>query len=171
MIGALALFLAACAAPANDAIERKPIGPPTAERKIAVVVARPVNPARAGAAVGAGQDRAVVEPQAPAAVVRQPAPPKDAVIEPLPDPTELLGLDRLQVAKLLGSPSLLMEEPPAEVWLYEGNLCVLHLFLYESAENPDYAVRYFEVRGSGDIPVAEEICYASLLDEVPALLR
>ena len=173
MYGALALLLAACAAPAGTegAAAPAPFERPAAQREIAAVVARPVSPAGAGVADGAKDNGPVIEPQTPALVARRAAAPNGAVIEPLPDPTELLGLDRLQVAKLLGNPSLLRQEPPAEVWLYKGRLCVLHLFLYQETPSPDYAVRYFEVRGADDAAVGQGACYASLLDEVAILAR
>lgn len=169
LYGALALVLAACAAPVESIVAT--VERPAVEREASTVIARPVVPAGAGVTDGAAQDRAVIEPQAPAIMERRAAAPDGAVIEPLPDPADLLGLDRLQVAKLLGNPSLLREEPPAEVWLYKGRLCVLHLFLYEQASSPDYAVRYFEVRGTGDASVGQGRCYASLLDEVRILVR
>jgi len=167
----LALVLAACTAPVDNADKApapRTLEQPAADRDVAAVIGRPVLP---GPAAVADEAAKAIEPQAPTMVARRPEAPAGIVIEPLPDLADLLGLGRLQVAKLLGDPSLLREEPPAEVWLYEGALCVLHLFLYEQASGPDYAVRYFEVRGSGDASVGQGICYASLLSEVRPLVR
>ena len=57
--------------------------------------------------------------------------------EPEPAPTPVLeavalaDLTRLQVAALLGTPNLSREEPGAEVLLYVGESCSVHVFLYE----------------------------------------
>ncbi len=52
-------------------------------------------------------------------------------------------------------------DPPAELWLYEGNACTAHLFLYQSAPGDDYQVRHFETRG--DHTIAGEVCLGSFV--------
>ena len=62
---------------------------------------------------------------------------------------------------LLGAPSLLRRDPPAELWLYEGNACTAHLFLYQSGPGDDYRVRHLET--GGDRAVAGEVCLGSFV--------
>ena len=79
-------------------------------------------------------------PQAPpqaagAPAAPQPAPPSAAQLAAITSaagrPPELIGLTRADVARLLGAPTLLRREPPAEVWQSAGAACVLHVFIYQ----------------------------------------
>lgn len=60
-------------------------------------------------------------------------------------PNDLLGLNALEVAKLLGTPNLLRREYPAEIWQYHNQDCVLDIFLYP-AKHAAPIVTYFETR-------------------------
>lgn len=79
------------------------------------------------------------------------------------DPDQLLGMGRDQVVALLGMPNLLRRDPPAELWLYEGQACTAHLFLYQSSPDSDYQVRYVETQ-AGQQPAAANAgdCFAGL---------
>ncbi len=46
------------------------------------------------------------------------------------DPATLDGLDAGRLTGLLGEPELRRQEPPAEVWQYRTDSCVLDVFLY-----------------------------------------
>ena len=96
---------------------------------------------------------AAVAPEMPAAAKRAPrsdaaveaAPQPQAALPPARDPLgrepppeppkldELRGLDAAQLTRLLGKPTLLREEPTAQMWQYRSESCVLHLFLYPAA--------------------------------------
>lgn len=80
------------------------------------------------------------------------------------DPDRLLGLGRDQVVALLGTPNLLRRDPPAELWLYEGQTCTAHLFLYQASPDGDYQVRYVETQVGQQAAAANAgDCFASLV--------
>lgn len=78
-------------------------------------------------------------------------------------PPELVGLSREQVASLLGAPTLLRREAPAEVWQYVGAACVLHVFLYQ--EHGAVRVAHYESAVRGGRRVKARDCYDRLFDE------
>ena len=55
-----------------------------------------------------------------------------APVRPVP-PDSLVGLDFAGVIGLLGEPELRRREPPAEVWQYRNETCVVDLFFYNEA--------------------------------------
>jgi len=61
---------------------------------------------------------------------------KESALWPEPpindDPNQLLGLDKLRLDGLLGEPTLIRREAPAEIWQYETESCVLDVFLYDT---------------------------------------
>jgi hypothetical protein len=90
-----------------------------------------------------------------------------AAIPPQPvindDPGQLLGLDRAGVTALLGEPSLVRRDDPAEIWQYVGSGCVFDVVLY--ARGQDYSVTYTEARDAAAALQAPRPCLNSLLRE------
>ncbi|HXP75395.1 MAG TPA: hypothetical protein VN823_14725 [Stellaceae bacterium] len=66
-----------------------------------------------------------------------------------------------ELARLLGEPDFVRQEPPAVVWQYRGTDCVLDLFLYRSAD--DLRVAYAETRDRGAARIPQSECYADLV--------
>ncbi len=99
------------------------------------------------------------------------------------EPASLMGLARDQVIALLGTPSLVRRDAPAEVWQYAGEECVLDLYLYEGGDGAKsggdeggparakeavepggaYRVTYFEMRARGGGSVSEPGCLTGLV--------
>ena len=78
------------------------------------------------------------------------------------DSTALLGLARADVAALLGPPNILRRDPPAEMWQYQKEACVVYVFLFAAEAESDYRVRHVEVRDRrSDMAIAG--CYAGLI--------
>jgi hypothetical protein len=75
--------------------------------------------------------------------------------------TGVTGLDATAAERLLGEPSLIRREAPAEVWQYRTAACVLDLFLYEGAAGP--RVVYAEARTLAAEPVPAEPCLNQIL--------
>jgi hypothetical protein len=76
------------------------------------------------------------------------SPPTQSPIESPPEPPkleELRGLNAVQLTTLLGKPTLLRDEPAAQMWQYRSETCVLHLFLYP-AQGGEKRVQYVEAR-------------------------
>jgi hypothetical protein len=76
-------------------------------------------------------------------------------------PPELIGLTRADVARLLGAPTLLRREPPAEVWQYAGGACVLHVFIYQEVGGS--RVAYYEAAQRSGRSLTARDCYDRLL--------
>ncbi len=61
------------------------------------------------------------------------------------DPERLVGLDFDAAKALLGDPAAKHEEPPAEIWAYEGGICMFNLFFYPSVDDKVFRVLAYEV--------------------------
>jgi hypothetical protein len=147
-IAGLALLVAGCSA------ARVPASAPPEIKPMAAIEPAPAPAEPAVATVAPATD---TEPQ-PEAIARLPE------AEPIDDdPAQLMTLDRAALEALLGPPGLLREEPPAEVWLYQGTGCALHVFLYPERAGAPHRVTYYEVRGAGDGTAAERRCLRGLL--------
>ena len=164
-IAGLALLVAGCPAakgpagapPETQSPETQPpeIQPPEIQPMVTIEPAPA--PAPADPAVVTVAPATETEPQ-PEAVARLPE------AEPIDDdPAQLMALDRAALETLLGPPGLLREEPPAEVWLYRGTGCALHIFLYPERAGAPHRVTYYEVRGAGGGSAAERRCLRGLL--------
>ncbi len=70
------------------------------------------------------------------------------------DPERLVGLDFDATKALLGDPVAKHEEPPAEIWAYEGGTCSFNLFFYPSVDDKVFRVLAYEV--TKETPPAEE---------------
>jgi len=79
---------------------------------------------------------------------------------PHPDFRKLAGMNEAELQRALGEPDFRREEPPAEVWQYRGETCVLDLFLYRDGDQ--YRVVYAETRDRDTVRVSEANCYTSL---------
>jgi hypothetical protein len=111
--------------------------------------------------------------------IRKPKVPQAAVIasrDPQVDPETLVGLDFERTTALLGDPALLIEEPPAKIWVYNGANCVLHIFFYPRVGGSDFRVLTYEVKGGpeGETGSAAEskdfarLCLGELLAQAEA---
>jgi hypothetical protein len=78
-----------------------------------------------------------------------------------PDVEELRGLDASELARRLGEPDFLREEPPAVIWQYRNDDCVLDLFLYRSGDS--LQVAYAETHDREPVRVAQSDCYAEIV--------
>ena len=77
-----------------------------------------------------------------------------------PGPQHLLGLFAGDVHKMLGVPDFKHYDPPAEIWQYHKDSCLLDVFLYFEKDRPDVLrVRHAEVRGRSIIKVSQKKCF------------
>jgi hypothetical protein len=89
-------------------------------------------------------------------------PPERAPPAGLPTDVEgLRGLTAVELARLLGEPDFMRQEPPAVVWQYRGATCVLDLFFYRSAD--ELRVAYAETHDRGLVRISQSECYADLV--------
>ena len=151
------LALAACPA---DRSPPRTTAPPAASAH-AAAASKPVVPALAQAAErDAPPEIAESEsaPQAQVELARLPAATPPDVDD---DPEQIMGLDSAALEALLGEPGFRRDEPPAQVWQYHGQGCVLDVFLYTDDAAENYRVTYYEIRG--DDAGARRRCLRGLL--------
>ena len=77
------------------------------------------------------------------------------------DPQKLIGLSPKSLSKRLGSPGVIRRDGAAEIWLYQGKNCILHVFLYRS--NTALGVKYVELRGPGTVGKSHLACFVEML--------
>lgn len=77
-------------------------------------------------------------------------------------PSALKGMSGAAVTHVLGKPSFVRRDPPAEIWQYRVKVCTLDLFLYE--EKGRLSVGHYAVRVPGGGFMGDVAC----LDEVLA---
>lgn len=156
--GALALsllVLAACGAPGGTArdSESNPRPPSTT----------------ADSSSEEPSSRAAPDPLAPDQILEPPVSPDEktarAPVAPInDDPDQLMGLAPRAVNHLLGPPSLLRTETPAQVWQYTAADCVLDIYLYAEDETPDRSrVTYYEIRRTESPGSGARACFADII--------
>lgn len=143
---ALALALAACAAP------RSALVPGAQQATEKYEAPQP--------AVETPRQSVLPEAERLAAV-----PPADvaAAAPALPGPERLAGLTAPDLSALLGPPGFVRRDPPAEIWQYGTESCMLDLFLYADGAGQPPKVSYFEFRGRTVTGIAPGQCYQELL--------
>jgi hypothetical protein len=83
------------------------------------------------------------------------APTPEVVVEveaesgSVPPEQQLMGLSASALEGVLGEPTLLRPEAPAQLWQYADDLCVLQIFLYEPIAGGEAVVEYIEARMRG----------------------
>lgn len=85
--------------------------------------------------------------------------PQESIVETI-EPARLVGLGRSELANLMGTPMILRNESPGELWLYKNDACVAHIYLYEKSGPEDYEVSYVETRGN-DSALSSAQCLAA----------
>ncbi len=119
---------------------------------------------------------AVLKPLAPEEILEPPAAPEKILEPPAApartsarrtvndDPDQLIGLAPQAISRLLGPPSLLRTETPAQVWQYTAADCVLDIYLYAEAEKPDRSrVTYYEIRAAEPARRGARACFADII--------
>ena len=96
-------------------------------------------------------------------------PPERAVLNGINDP-DILGPERLlglfadNIRKMFGAPDFRRHDPPAEIWQYRKDGCLLDIFLYLEKDRPDILrVRHVEVRGRSVTEVSHKKCFLEAL--------
>ena len=86
---------------------------------------------------------------------------------PVPDPASLVGYDGMALEKLLGLPSFIRRDAPAELWQYRNETCTLDLFLYEESAG-SYSVEHLEFRETALSKEAIEHCLRAIMEQKTA---
>ena len=133
----LLTFLCACAS--VDSLNRKIFGSEAVDGEVA--------PADGSAqSAGSGQEAPPLPKRKPGQSAEATTERADPILED-PDPERLVGLDFAATRALLGDPSRRLERPPAQVWAYDGGICMFNVFFYPSMEDNVFRVLTYEVAG------------------------
>jgi|GEM_PF-1816860 len=76
----------------------------------------------------------------------------------------IVGYDETTVAELLGAPDSSEDDPPARVWQYASENCVLDVYFYMELSTRNYRVLSYELDSAHDAPDVEQQCITELVD-------
>ncbi|MDA0229487.1 MAG: hypothetical protein O3B21_04800 [Proteobacteria bacterium] len=156
------LVLAACGAPGGTARDSNSQPPSKAAESSSEALSSnaaldPPAPGQALEPPVAPEQKTTRAPAVPLTPVAPIAPIND-------DPDQLMGLAPHAVSHLLGPPSLLRTEIPAQVWQYTAANCVLDIYLYAEDEAPDRSrVTYYEIRRTQSPGSGRRACFADII--------
>jgi hypothetical protein len=80
----------------------------------------------------------------------------------LENPDQVIGLDLAQIARLLGEPVSRSEKPPAKVWNYVGQGCMMRIFVYPDIKSRVFRALTYEIQGTDGTPLAKRRCFTGL---------
>jgi hypothetical protein len=82
---------------------------------------------------------------------------------PLPQTSELIGLDQPTATRLFGPATERSEAPPATVWRYKSPTCELDLFFYLDLHSGRMRTLHYKFKGDGADTARRKDCLQSLL--------
>jgi hypothetical protein len=114
---------------------------------------------RAAGAIDPGAKWPESETPKTQSVARRPVEPSDqrraklvlpaAQVEALAmDPEKLIGMTQAEATAILGRPLLVNDEPPATIWSYRSNGCVLDVFFYMDLGARTFRVLAYEMKAN-----------------------
>ncbi len=170
LAAAAVLMLAGCAGVANPfavaAPEQSPPPRPAATEQTGPAPAQTPEPAAPHAAPRAAPRAAPhavpgidVPREVSRAVARAALPPTPPV--PLTGlGARIRGMEKTAIARLLGEPSFIRRDDPAEIWQYRGERCILDIFMYKDGKS--FAAAHVALRSRTVERPADEKCYADI---------
>lgn len=81
---------------------------------------------------------------------------------PPPRPQSLVGLTSEALEDLLGTPTHMTREPPAQIWRYSIDICRLFFFIYDSVDDGLPTVRHVEVAVAGGAQIQPYLCLSGI---------
>ncbi|MDE0537187.1 MAG: hypothetical protein OXH94_00485 [Rhodospirillales bacterium] len=70
------------------------------------------------------------------------------------------GMEKTAIARLLGEPSFIRRDDPAEIWQYRGERCILDIFMYRDGNS--FTAAHVTLRSRTIERPADEECYANI---------
>ena len=104
---------------------------------------------------GCGAPQTVTPPPAVTTSVAPVIPPK-----PMIHADQVLAQSESHIRSLLGTPSLLRQDPPAQLWQYRGPACVLDVYLYETSAG--FVSKHLAARGLKGQTMDPSACLAAI---------
>ena len=80
----------------------------------------------------------------------------------LPAPETLIGKDAAAIKSLIGAPSLVRRDGPAEIWQYVGAGCTANLFLYQSGSDQPFTLDHIDALGINGARMDTAACFADI---------
>lgn len=96
-----------------------------------------------------------------------PPPPQPVAPQPAPsaDPNQVVGMTEAEATGLIGPPHRSDVEPPARVWVYDGEGCTLRVFFYLDLGREAFrALTWSIAHPEGDGP-DDWRCFGKIVDE------
>ena len=79
-------------------------------------------------------------------------------------PQQMKGLFEKEVQKMFGDPDFKHYDPPAEIWQYRKEKCLMDIFLYvDKQQSNKLRVRHAEERGRSISKISQENCFLQAL--------
>ncbi|MFQ5971388.1 MAG: hypothetical protein ACE5Q3_03590 [Alphaproteobacteria bacterium] len=101
----------------------------------------------------------------------EPPPRKTVTAFATPRPEFLVGLGPEAALVLLGEPALRVQDPPGEIWQYNGRSCSLELTLLLDVVAEQYRTVFYEVRnGNSEVENGDRDCLAEIIADRRAKL-
>lgn len=85
------------------------------------------------------------------------------VVEAVPHPHDLIGLGEEATAQLLGVADQEIDRPPATVWRYQADGCVLDLYFYLDLKSGRMRTLRYAFKGLDTAVGSREACLTTIL--------
>lgn len=83
-------------------------------------------------------------------------------------PQRMLGLTTEDIKQMFGVPNFVHYDPPAEIWQYREDSCLLDFFLYADKKQPKILrVKHVEARGRTIYKMSQIKCFLGVLRTRP----
>lgn len=82
---------------------------------------------------------------------------------PAPDMATFMTRPGIEIEQILGGPSFVRRDPPAELWQYRASDCTLDLFFYDDGFG-NYRLVHFGFRGDVFTRAAEDDCLRDIIE-------
>jgi hypothetical protein len=82
---------------------------------------------------------------------------------PAVDPAVLVGMTEGETLILLGHPGRVEETPPAKIWQYTNDRCVLRVHLFMEMSSRDFRTLTYELTSMDQQPDVDQQCLADLV--------
>ncbi|MBI1209007.1 MAG: hypothetical protein GC191_17180 [Azospirillum sp.] len=82
-------------------------------------------------------------------------------------PERLVGLGERETRRLIGPPAAILDQPPAQVWAYESDICRLELGFYMDLASSTFRVLTYQLTPKGGNGLSGDACVGSVRTAVP----
>jgi len=97
----------------------------------------------------------------------EPSAPPQQPPQPVPsaDPNQVVGMTEAEATSLIGPPNRSDVEPPARVWVYDGERCTLRVFFYLDLGREAFRALTWSIAHPEGDPQDEWHCFGRLVND------